>query len=76
MIEEAGGKPEVCRVGHSFIKQQMKKVNALFAGELSGHFYYRDTFTAESSILTMIIILNILSKTGKKLSELIKPFQK
>lgn len=75
-IEEAGGKPEVCRVGHSFIKQQMKKVNALFAGELSGHFYFRDTFTAESSILTMIIVLNILSETGKKLSELIQPFRK
>ncbi|MFC1652032.1 phosphomannomutase/phosphoglucomutase [Patescibacteria group bacterium] len=75
-IEEAGGKPMVCRVGHSFIKQQMKKVNALFAGELSGHFYFRDTFTAESSILTLIIVLNMLSETGKTLSELIQPFQK
>ncbi len=75
-ILEAGGKPVVCRVGHAFIKQQMRKTNALFAGELSGHFYYRDTFFAESSTLTLILILNILSETGKKLSELIKPFQR
>ncbi len=75
-IEEAGGQAEVCRVGHAFIKQQMHKTNALFAGELSGHFYYRDAFFAESSTLTIILILNILSETGKKLSELIKPFQK
>lgn len=75
-IEEGDGKAEVCRVGHAFVKQQMHKTNALFAGELSGHFYYRDTFTAESSTLTIILILNILSETRKKLSELIKPFQK
>jgi len=72
----AGGKPKACPVGHSFFKERMKRFNALFAGELSGHFYYRDTFNAESSILTMIIILNILSETGKTLSELIKPFRK
>jgi len=72
----AGGRPKACPVGHSFFKERMKRFNALFAGELSGHFYYRDTFNAESSILTMIIILNILSETGKTLSGLIKPFRK
>ncbi len=75
-ILETGGKPEPCQVGHSFIKQKMRDLNALFAGELSGHFYYEETFIAESSILTMIIVLNMLSETGKTLSELIKPFRK
>jgi len=75
-IKEFGGRPEMCRVGHSFIKEQMRDKNAVFAGELSGHFYYKDAFFTDSAIITLIKILNIISKKQKKLSELIKPYKK
>ena len=65
-----------CRVGHSFIKAQMRTENAAFAGELSGHFYFRDNFFTDSGILTAIWLLKLLSSTGKPLSELVKPLKK
>lgn len=65
-----------CRVGHAFIKKQMREEKAFFAGELSGHYYFKDNYTAESSSLAAIYLLNLMSKTGKKPSELIKPLKK
>jgi phosphomannomutase len=73
IILENGGKPMMSRVGHAFIKQQMNENDAIFAGELSGHYYFRDNFYTESSSLAAICIANIISKTGEKLSDLVKP---
>ncbi|MGM5482829.1 MAG: phosphomannomutase/phosphoglucomutase [Nanobdellota archaeon] len=70
-IEKNSGKALMCRVGHAFIKAQMKQENAVFAGELSGHFYFTENFNAESAALAAVRIINMLGKTSKKLSELV-----
>lgn len=75
-IKEYGGKPIQERVGHSFIKATMKKTGAIFGGEMSGHYYYRDNFRADSGIITALLVLEILSKSNKKMSELVKEFEK
>ncbi|GMT46594.1 MAG: phosphomannomutase/phosphoglucomutase [bacterium] len=75
-ITRLGGKAIRCRVGHAFIKAQMREENALFAGELSGHYYYRDMGVTDNGILTMIHILNLLSLKGIPLSRLVKPLRK
>jgi len=68
-IEAAGGTAIECRVGHAFIKQQMREVDALFAGELSGHFYYKDNFFTDCGITTMLRLLSALSEGEARLSE-------
>ncbi len=75
-IEAAGGTPMMSRVGHAFIKKQMRENNALFAGELSGHYYFKENFTAESSAMAIIALANIISKSEKPLSELVAPLKK
>ena len=75
-IEAAGGVPMMSRVGHAFIKQQMRDHHALFAGELSGHYYFKDNFTAESSSLAILALANIVSRSEKPLSALIEPLRK
>jgi len=75
-IEAAGGTPMMSRVGHAFIKQQMREHDALFAGELSGHYYFQDNFTAESSSLAILSLANIVSQADKPLSELIAPLRR
>ncbi|OVE76191.1 hypothetical protein BVX97_02025 [bacterium E08(2017)] len=76
IIEENGGTPMMSRVGHAFIKEQMRDNNAIFAGELSGHYYFRDNFFTESSSMAAICVANIVSKSDKPLSELVKPIKK
>jgi len=76
VIEAAGGQAMMSRVGHAFIKQQMRDHGALFAGELSGHYYFRDNFTAESSAMAIIALANIVSAAEKPLSELVAPLRK
>ena len=75
-IEASGGTPMMSRVGHAFIKQQMRDNKAIFAGELSGHYYFRDNYTTESSAMAVLHIANVITHTGKTLSELIKPIQR
>jgi len=75
-IEKLGGTPIKSRVGHSFISRRMKKDDIFFGGELSGHFYFKNSFYVESSLMTLIGILKILSSTGKKMSELVEPLKK
>ncbi|HVX48169.1 MAG TPA: phosphomannomutase/phosphoglucomutase [Candidatus Saccharimonadales bacterium] len=75
MIEKAGGKPVRTRVGHSFIKNDMRKYDALFAGEHSGHYYFRDNYMADSGLIAAVIGLYILSASGKKLSQLVAPLR-
>jgi phosphomannomutase len=76
VIRAAGGVPMMSRVGHAFIKQQMREHDAIFAGELSGHYYFRDNFTAESSALAVLSIANILGAAGQSLSALVAPLRK
>ena len=75
-IAAAGGKPMMSRVGHSFIKEQMRANDAIFAGELSGHYYFKANFTAESSSMATYALANIVSASAKPLSELIAPLRK
>ena len=75
-IRDNGGKPIMCRVGHAFIKAQMREVGAVFAGELSGHYYYRENFVAESQGLSMIKLANLLCKRNVKVADLVKPLKK
>ncbi len=75
-IAAAGGKPMMSRVGHSFIKEQMRQNDAIFAGELSGHYYFKANYTAESSSMATYALANIVSASDKPLSELIAPLKK
>ncbi len=75
-VERLGGVAKMCRVGHSFIKAMMREDKAIFAGELSGHFYFRDLHYTDNAEMAMLSVLNVVSKSGKKLSELIAPFKK
>ena len=75
-ILAAGGMPRVERVGHSYMKATMRRLEAPFGLELSGHFYFRDNFCADSGVIAMIALLNLLSKEQRPLSELIRPLQR
>ncbi|MBQ6136150.1 MAG: phosphomannomutase/phosphoglucomutase [Kiritimatiellae bacterium] len=75
-IAAAGGRPMMSRVGHSFIKEQMRQNDAIFAGELSGHYYFKANSTAESSSMATFALANIVSASGKPLSELVAPLRK
>lgn len=70
----AGGKPIITRVGHAFIKQTMREVDAPFGGEASGHFYFRDNWYADSGLIAAVIGLYVASLRGQKLSELRKHY--
>ncbi len=74
-ITRLGGKAVRTRVGHAFIKATMREVKALFAGELSGHYYYRDMGFTDNALFTMIQMLNFLSLKNMPLSGLIRPLQ-
>ena len=74
-IAAAGGRPLMSRVGHSFIKAQMRENDAIFAGELSGHYYFKANFTAESSSMATYAVANIVSAAGKPLSEIVAPLK-
>jgi phosphomannomutase len=75
-ILEAGGKPMMSRVGHSFIKEQMRANDAVFAGELSGHYYFKANFTAESSAMATLALASIVAESDKPLSGLVAPMAK
>jgi len=70
------GTPRRERVGHAFMKKAMRDSHAIFGGELSGHFYYRDNFNTDSGMITLTHVLNIVSQSGKPVSELIKPLRR
>lgn len=71
VIEENGGTAIECRVGHAFIKKQMRADGAIFAGELSGHYYFEENSYAEASTLVAFLLLNLMTETGKPISELV-----
>jgi phosphomannomutase len=63
-------------VGHSFIKAVMAETGAVFGGEHSGHYYFRDNYRADSGLIAALIVLELVSKAGQPLSELRKPFER
>lgn len=69
-IRSHGGKPVRTRVGHSFIKQIMAETGAVFGGEHSGHYYFADNFRADSGMLAMLVLLQVISEDGRPLSEI------
>jgi len=73
VIERNGGQAVRTRVGHSFIKAQMREHNAIFGGEHSGHFYFRDNWYADSGLIAFLIVLELISVSGKTVSELLAP---
>jgi phosphomannomutase len=73
-IERAGGIPLVNRVGHAFFKQRMREEGAVFGGEVSGHYYFRDFSQADSGTIPFLLMLELVSKRGK-LSELLRPYR-
>lgn len=76
-IREAGGIPKLSLVGHANFKKMLRETGACFGGEVSMHYYYRDFYNGmESGDLTLLILLSIMTDTGKKLSELVAPHRK
>ena len=74
-IRRAGGIPLVNRVGHAFIKHRMRDEGAVFAGEVSGHYYFRDFSQADSGTIPALLMLELLSKRGEPLSQILRPLR-
>ncbi len=75
-IRALGGKPYRSRVGHVFMKADLRETNGVFGGELSGHFYFRDNYFADSGAIAFAVMLTILSQTDRPLSQLIAPYMR
>jgi phosphomannomutase len=74
-VEAAGGTALPNRVGHAFIKLRMREVDAVFAGEVSGHYYFRDFTQADSGTIPALLMLELVSKRGQALSEILRPYR-
>jgi phosphomannomutase len=74
-VARAGGTPHINRVGHAFFKTRMRAEGSLFGGEVSGHYYFRDFYCADSGTLPALLILEHLSNTGARMSELLTPYR-
>ena len=74
-IERAGGTALMNRVGHAYIKHRMRQEGAVFGGEVSAHYYFRDFSQADSGVVPFLLLLELLSVRGKKLSELLAPYR-
>ena len=73
-VERAGGRALINRVGHAFFKTRMREENAAFGGEVSGHYYFHDFYCADSGTLPALLMLELLSKRGARVSELLEPY--
>jgi phosphomannomutase len=76
VIREEGGRPVRTRGGHSFIKQVMAETGAVFGGEHSGHYYFRDNYYADSGLIAAVLVLGEMSSSGQRLSDLLAPFRR
>jgi phosphomannomutase len=74
-VTRAGGTPYINRVGHAFFKTRMRDEGSLFGGEVSGHYYFRDFYCADSGTIPALLVLELLSRTGKSMSELLAPYR-
>jgi phosphomannomutase len=75
-IRAAGGHPVRTRVGHSFIKAVMAETGAIFGGEHSGHYYFRDNYRADSGLIAALVVLEVLSRAGRPLSDVLAPYRR
>jgi phosphomannomutase len=75
VVDRLGGKALPNRVGHAFIKLRMREVDAVFAGEVSGHYYFRDFYQADSGTIPALLMLELVSKRREKLSEILRPLR-
>jgi phosphomannomutase len=75
VAENAGGRALMNRVGHAFFKTRMREEHAVFGGEVSGHYYFHDFYCADSGTIPALLILELLSKRGKRMSELLEPYR-
>lgn len=76
MVQEAGGRPVMCKTGHAFIKERMRAENALYGGEMSGHHYFRDFAYCDSGMIPWLLVLELMSRTGQPLSALVAARQR
>jgi phosphomannomutase len=74
-VQRTGGKAVINRVGHAFFKTRMREENAAFGGEVSGHYYFRDFYCADSGTLPALLILELLSSRAMRMSELLEPYR-
>jgi phosphomannomutase len=74
-VERAAGIPLVNRVGHAFFKHRMREEGAIFGGEISGHYYFREFHQADSGTIPALLMLELVSKRGQRLSEILQPFR-
>jgi phosphomannomutase len=74
VCEQHGAEPIISKSGHAFIKDRMRKENAIFAGEMSAHYYFRENFFADNGVIPFLLILEHLSRSGKPFSEVMKPY--
>ncbi len=75
-IIKYGGTPRRERVGHAYMKKAMRDTHAIFGGELSGHYYYEENFYADSAVITLVHVLNVVDEKDKPMSELIQPLRR
>jgi phosphomannomutase len=76
VVTELGGTPVRTQVGHSIIKKVMAETGAIFGGEHSGHYYFRDNFRADSGVITALLVLELMSQSDQPLSEMLAPYQR
>jgi phosphomannomutase len=74
VCEKHGAEAIISKSGHAFIKDRMRKENAIFAGEMSAHYYFRENFYADNGVIPFLLVLEHLSRTGQPLSEVMRPF--
>ena len=75
VVERYGGKALMNRVGHAFFKRRMRETNAIFGGEVTGHYYFRDNFYADNGFIPALLMLELMSKKGQSLRELLEPLR-
>jgi phosphomannomutase len=75
IVEAHGGKALMNRVGHAFIKRRMRETNAVFGGEVTGHYYFRDNYYADNGLIPALLILELMSRQGKSLHDLLAPLR-
>ena len=75
LVTEAGGTARISRVGHAFFKSMMRETGAVFGGEVSGHYYFRDFYCADSGTLPALLVIELLSESGQTMSEILEPMR-
>ncbi len=76
VVERHGGRSLMNRVGHAFFKRRMRETNAIFGGEVTGHYYFRDNFYADNGFIPALLVLELMSKKGLSLRELLEPLRR